>query len=270
MLPALANVCTLNAPLETDVADYAAGQCRAIELWLGKLETYLEDRSVEDLRQLLDKHQVEVPVASFQGGLLTSQGDRRREAWDLFQRRLTLCEQLGVNTLVVAADIDGLLTQRDLERLTVSLTQAADQAQRRRVRLALEFQSTSAFCNNLQTAAMIVEQTARKNLGVCFDMFHFQMGPSKTEDLGYLTKDNLFHVQLSDVVGIARELATDADRVLPGDGDFDFDPLFERLRSIDYQGYISIELMNHQIWQVPPLSFGEIGLAALQSYFRCL
>ena len=38
MKPALAQVCSLNSPLEADVADYAAGKCEAIELWTGKLD----------------------------------------------------------------------------------------------------------------------------------------------------------------------------------------------------------------------------------------
>ena len=79
MLPALSQVCTLRASLEADVADFAAGHCGAIELWWGKVETYLHDHSVDDLRRMLDVHSLTAPVASYQGGLLTSQGAARRE-----------------------------------------------------------------------------------------------------------------------------------------------------------------------------------------------
>lgn len=264
MRPCLANVCTLDAPLEADVADYAAGQCRAIELWLGKVDSYLRSHEVDDLRRLLEEHGMKAPVASFQGGLLASQDERRRQAWELFDRRLEVCQRLGVRTLVVAADLDAPLAQQDLDRLSVSLAEAADRAARRERRLAFEFQASAVFCNNLQTAAAVVQEVGKENLGVCFDMFHFQVGPSMTEDLNCLTGENLFHVQICDVVGVARELATDADRVLPGDGDFDFEPLLARLRAIDYRGHVAIELMNHQIWRVPPLSFGEIAMTALR------
>ena len=61
-----------------------------------------------------------------------------------------------------------------------------------------------------------------------------------------------------------RELATDSDRILPGEGDIPLEPIIERLREIGYTGHVSIELMNPQIWQVPALQFGEIGMAALR------
>lgn len=264
MTPALAQVCTLNAPFEQDIADYAAGQCHAVELWLGKLETYLESHTVDDAKSILAKHEMSAPVASFQGGLLTSQGEARRLAWEHFERRLALCRQLGVRTIVVAGDVMGLLNQQDFERLMVSLEQAAEQATTYAVRVALEFQAASKLPNNLQTAASLVAQINHPLLGLCLDAFHYHTGPSKPEDLHHLTNDNLFHVQLCDLAGTARELAADGDRVLPGDGDIALAPIVARLREINYAGCVSVELMNPQIWQVSPRSFGEIAMTALR------
>ena len=90
------------------------------------------------------------------------------------------------------------------------------------------------------------------------------MGPSKEEDLGYLTRENLFHVQLCDTSGVARELASDADRILPGDGDLNLQPILDRLRQIDYEGCVSVELMNPQIWQIPPRNVAEVAITALR------
>ena len=107
MTPALAQVCTLNAPFEVDIAEYAAGQCKAIELWFGKLENYLKSHSIDEARALLDEHELAAPVASFQGGLLTSQGEARRVAWEHFRRRLALLRDLNVRTIVVAGGHHG-------------------------------------------------------------------------------------------------------------------------------------------------------------------
>jgi len=264
MLPALSQVCSLNASFEDDIADYAAGACNAIELWLGKLETYLETHSLDDVRRLLDKHNIVAPAASFQGGLLVSQGDARREHWQHFARRLELCRQLQVKTLVLAGDIFGPLSSEDVERVRVSLVQAAAEAGAQGVRLALEFQSHATLGNNLETAAALVAECGSPHLGLCFDVFHYYVGPSKFEDLAWLTPENLFHVQLSDLSGVARELASDSDRILPGDGDFQLEPIIEQLRQLGYAGYVSIELLNPQIWQIPPRQFGEIGMTALR------
>ncbi len=260
---AVSQVCSLESPFEKDIEDYAAGGCKVVELWVGKLDAYLERNSEADLLRLLEEHGVAAPVAGFQGGLLSSQGEFRKQHWDAFARRLAQCRALGIGTLVLAGDVAGPLEQQDLERVQLSLSQAARLAGEQGVRLALEFQARAAFINNLQTAAAVVAEIGSPHLGICFDAFHYYVGPSKSEDLGYLTVDNLFHVQLCDLAGTAREFATDADRVLPGDGDIEFSQLTARLREIGYQGCVSVELMNPQIWRIPPRQFGEIGLAAL-------
>lgn len=111
MLPCISQICTLHASLEKDIEDYAAGHCPAIELWLGKVEGWLESRSVADLKALLAAHSMQAPVASFQGGLLNSQGEARKEHWSHFERRLPMLAELGVGTIVVACDVHGQLTQ---------------------------------------------------------------------------------------------------------------------------------------------------------------
>lgn len=264
MKPCLSQVCSLPSPLEQDVEDYAAGRCDAIELWFTKLENFLKAHAVEDLKRLLQEHGVAAPVASFQGGILASQGEQRKAAWELFEQRLELCRQLDIETVVVACDVPAPLRQSDIERVQVSLVQAAQQAGMRGRRLALEFQANSAFGNNLQTAAALVAEAGSPHLGLCLDVLHFFTGPSKMEDLAFLSPENLFHVQLCDLADTPRELASDAQRILPGDGDFPLQTVIEHLRRIGYQGTVSVELMNPQIWQVPPRSFGEIALTALR------
>lgn len=264
MKPALSQVCSLDSPFEKDIEDYAAGACRAVEIWLGKLERYLESHTVDDVRRLLAEYDMAAPVASFQGGLLASQADARREHWGHFERRLALLRSLDVGTLVVACDVVGPLVQQDLDRVRASLVQAAEQAGRQGVRLALEFQASATLGNNLQTAAALVAEAASPHLGLCLDVFHYYLGPSKPEDLAYLSRENLFHVQLSDLSGTPRELAADGDRILPGDGDFQLSPLLDALRAIGYEGYVSLELMNPQIWRVPARQFSEVGMTALR------
>ncbi len=175
-----------------------------------KLENYLQTHSLAECQSLFAKHEVTPVAASYQGGLLVSQGEKRREAWDLFRRRLQLCRDLKIPTVIVAGDISAPLDEQTLERLKVSLRQVAQECAAQGVRAAFEFQSAAAFANNLQTAASLVAEIGHEAVGLCFDAFHFYVGPSKTEDLGYLTPQNLFHVQLCDLADVPREFASDA------------------------------------------------------------
>ena len=165
---------------------------------------------------------------------------------------------------MVAGDVNGPIGQQDFDRLRMSLAEAAKQAGEQGVRLALEFHAKATYPNNLQSAAALVEEIGSAALGLCLDVFHFYCGPSKEADLGYLSSANLFHVQVCDLAGQAREFAADSDRVLPGDGDFVLAPVIERLRQIGYDGCVSVELMNPAIWQIPPRQFGEVAITAVR------
>ena len=264
MIPTLSQVSCLSSPFDRDLEDFAGAGCQSVEVWFTKLETYLETHTPKDVRYWLEKTRLKLAVASFQGGLLASQAEQRQVAWELFHRRLELCRELDIGTVVVACDVPAPLSQQTIERVQVSLVQVAQEAGQRGLRAALEFQATSAFGNNLQTAAALVAEAASPHLGLCLDAFHWHVGPSKTEDLGCLNLSNLFHVQVCDLADTPRELATDSLRILPGEGDIRLAPLIERLRAISYAGCVSIELMNPQLWQVPALQLADAGMASLR------
>jgi len=63
---------------------------------------------------------------------------------------------------------------------------------------------------------------------------------------------------------VPREMASDADRILPGEGASPPDDLVRRLAEIGYRGAVAIELHNPALWRVPPRQFGEITMTALR------
>jgi sugar phosphate isomerase/epimerase len=264
MRPSIATVCSLQSRLETVLEDYAAGHVESIDLWLGQADAYLKERSVATLREAMAGHGISALAASFQGGLLTSQGEARVEHWKTFEGRLALCRDLSVPVLVVAGDAFGPLGPQDLGRLSLSLAEAAKRAADAGVKLALEFDARASFPNNLQSAVALVEEVGSSSLGVCLDWFQWTVGPSKPLDLWLLSRENLAHVQLSDIADVPREMASDADRILPGEGSSPVDDLVRRLGEIGYAGAVAVELMNPQLWGVPPRQFGEIAITALR------
>jgi sugar phosphate isomerase/epimerase len=255
---------TLPAPFADDLAAFGDVGWTAVEVWLTKLEKHLETSTVEDTRRLFADRGLRPAAAAYQGGLLLSQGESRKAHFDHFRRRLEFCQALGIPTLLLVADFAQRPDATALQRSIVSLAQAAQWAAGFGVRLGIEFRGTDAFCTSLDTALSLVTQCGESNVGVCLDLFHYYKGPSKPEDLARLTRENLAHVQLSDVAGVPRELMSDSDRVLPGDGDFNAAPLVETLRRIGYDGYVSLEVMNPVLWQMKLTQVAELGLMALR------
>src|SRR5271166_1020949 len=203
MKPCISQATTMSTPLEADLPAFQRGGWRAVELWLTKLETYLEGHTIDELRGLLDSHDLVPAAAAGQGGLLLSRGDER------------------------------------------------------------EIHKSSGFCASLDTTLALIAQCGSNHAGVCLDLFHYYTGPSKFEDLAYLSRDNLAWVQVCDLSGTPRELAGDRDRILPGEGDFQIDPILDHVGRIGYDGYVSLEVLNPQLWQVPADRVADLGHQAV-------
>jgi 4-hydroxyphenylpyruvate dioxygenase len=255
---------TLPGTFAEDVAAFAEAGCPAMEVWLTKLENHLEQHPAADTRKLLEDRQVTLAAASYQGGLLLSQGEARKAHYDHFRRRLDLCQAFGIPTLLVAADFAEAVDATALERAVVSLKQAAQWAAAFGVRLALEFRGPARFCASLDTAVALLARCGEPNVGVNLDVFHYYTGPSKFDDLDLLTPGNLAFVQVCDLAGVPRELAGDGDRILPGEGDFRLTPIVRRLRDLGYDGWVSLELMNPTLWQMKATQVVELGMMALR------
>jgi 2-keto-myo-inositol isomerase len=263
MKPCISQATTLSTPFEVDLPAYSRGGWKAVELWLTKLETFLETHTIAEARAMLDGEGLAPVAASAQGGLLLSRGAEREAHWDHYQRRLATLNELGVPTLLVTADFNRELVPDDYPRAAAALAEAAEVAGDAGVRLALEFQKGARFCASLDTTLALILQSGSPGVGVCFDLFHYYTGPSKFEDLAYLTPENLAWVQLCDLSGTPREIAADGDRILPGEGDFQTAPILDHLGRIGYAGYVSLEVLNPQLWRIPVDRVADLGFQAL-------
>ena len=203
------------------------------------------------------------PRPPSQGGLLLSQGTERAAHWDHFRRRLELLQELKVPTLIVTPDFVRQPGLEEYSRAAAGLGEAAELAASFGVRIALEFQKSSLLCSCLETALALIAQSGAANVGVCFDVFHYYTGPSKFEDLAYLSPGNLAWVQVCDVSSTPRELAGDGDRIFPGEGDFQLGPIIDHLGQIGYEGYVSLEVLNPHLWQVAADRVADLGFQAL-------
>src|SRR3954452_20758443 len=135
MKPCISEATTLPLSFAEDVNTYADAGCDAMEVWLTKLENHLDKHSAADTRKLLDDRGMTLAAASYQGGLLLSQGEQRKAHYDHFRRRLDLCQTFAIPTLLVVADFAGAVDATGLQRAVVSLKQAAEWAAGSGVRL---------------------------------------------------------------------------------------------------------------------------------------
>ncbi len=269
MRACISQVSTLMNPFESDAAAYRNGGWSAVELWLTKLETFLESHTVAEAAAVFASSGIVPVAAAGQGGLLLSRDAGHPIHWDHFRRRLDLLAELRIPTLILAADAapgggaSWTPGADDLARAAVALGEAGELAGSVGVRIALEFQKTSPICACLETAVAMVAQCGSPNAGVCLDAFHFQTGPSKLDDLEGLPAELIAAVQFCDLTGVTRELAGDADRILPGDGEIPLASILDRLDAIGYDGHVTLELLNPHLWRIPADRVADMGRQAL-------
>src|SRR5262249_20271257 len=161
---------TLSSTFAEDVAAYAEAGWPGVEVWLTKLEQHLEKHSAPETRRLLADHSLQPAAASYQGGLLLSQGEQRRGPLQHFRPPLDPSQYLGTPTLLVAAAFAPPVEPAALPHAVAALQEAAQWAAACDVRLALEFRGSARFCASLDTAVAVVAQCGEPNVGVNFDV----------------------------------------------------------------------------------------------------
>src|ERR1700722_17830622 len=159
MKPCISQATTLKNPFEADLAVYQRAGWTAVELWLTKLETFLESHSTAEALALLASTGLLPAAAAAQGGLLLSQGTERIVHWDHFRRRLALLQELEVPTLIITPDFVRQPGLEDYARAAAGLGEAALLATSFGVRVALEFQNSSPICSCLETALALIAQS---------------------------------------------------------------------------------------------------------------
>ncbi len=265
MIPAVSQSTTLPAALPDELE--ALGDL-GLELWLTKVEQFVTEHSWSELERLLEQHAPRLVAASYQGGLWQPDAGARETAWMLFRERLAWCRRLGVPVLVVAGDLSPLPSGGDVAELVARWRQAGDLAAAYDIRLAIECRSDAALANNLLSLGTLIREADHPSVGWCLDTFHWFVGPSQTEDLAAMPADRLYHVHVSDLLDRPRELARDADRVLPGDGMVPLEGVIDWLWEIEYAGAVSVELFHAIFWELPPVQVIKAAEAALERTCR--
>jgi sugar phosphate isomerase/epimerase len=78
----------------------------------------------------------------------------------------------------------------------------------------------------------LVEDLAGDNVGLMLDLFHMNIEDDSIEGGLRLAGDRLWHVHIAD-----------SNRRYPGSGHLDFDSIFATLKDMEYQGYVSAEML---------------------------
>lgn len=161
----------------------------------------------------------------------------RKRAAARIQAQIELAARF--DALVIIGLIRGKSTSQEargkiIARLVESLRACADHAVRFNIRLALEpiNRYETDLVNTVAEGLDLLEKVGAENLGLLLDTFHMNIEEPAILESIRRAGGRIFHFHVAD-----------SNRWYPGAGHIDFKQVLDVLRTIDYNGFVSAEIL---------------------------
>ncbi|MUG70142.1 sugar phosphate isomerase/epimerase [Paenibacillus validus] len=223
-----------------------------IEIRLDKLKAYLENHTVEELKQFFERNRIKPYAFNALEYINHRDEPGYRQIKDDLKFLCEVGKVINCKTIIVVPTFDiGDYTKSQIKEETVKvLHELADIAQAYDTRLALEFVGyPNCSVNTFGQAYDIVEAVNRNDVGVVLDCFHFHAMNSKIEDLQRAEPSKIFVFHIDDCEDLPVGALRDHHRVMPGEGAVNLDLLLRTLKDIGYSEMVSVELFRPEYWE---------------------
>ncbi len=245
----------VNYPLEETTRRIAAAGYDGIDYWGGRPHVYRRDLDADALqsqRRLAESLGLAAPSLlpaffRYPHSLCSPNETVWRDSIDYVQQSIDNAVQLGapIVLLVPTMSLHGQGRSDAWERFVRAVDLLCRYARPRGVTLGIEV--VNRFVSDLIVRAAdvlpLLEQVPHSNLGVVLDTGHMNLVDEPYETALQLLGDRLLQVHVNDNDGKQQQ------NLVPGDGSFDFPRLLMALRAAGFDGYLTVELGYHFIFE---------------------
>lgn len=194
------------------------------------------------LKSILHQLNISVPAigtgqAFLEEGLsfVDDDPDTRRKAIERIKKHIQLADDLNaivIIGLVRGRKKEGVSDEKTLQWSIEAFRECASENQS--VKLAIEpiNRYETDIINTVESGLNFIEKVDMKNVGLLLDSFHMNIEEPSITDSIVSAKDRLFHFHIAD-----------SNRWYPGAGHMDFGDIVDTLKSVDYQDYVSAEIL---------------------------
>ncbi len=233
-----------------------------IEPWINDVYEYVgQGGEVRDIEKAIADHGLIVPctIALRQWG--EASDDEYPIILDECKRRMEMATRLGAPFIVATPPREpcdpGQITRRYKDLL--------DLGRQIGIRPTFEYISFFRSVNQLRQAWQIVQDVDDDDATLIVDAFHTWNSGGTLDDLLQIPAERISHYHIDDAdPDIPAGKQTDPDRVMLGDGPIDLAAELQALRKIGYQGTISLELFNRELWEQDPREVLSMGIERLK------
>ncbi len=226
---------------------------RGIGLWHADIEHQLEQRSLQEMKRILDSNGLEYLELEFIQDWFLDEGDERRAASDETRRLLwEAAAVLGAHHVKVG-NIPG--TPCPLPQITERFAElCADAARHHSAKIVYEFMPFDVNVHTLDSALAVVEGADADNGGLAIDTWHMGKLGIAPDDLRRIPLRFLSWIELSD--GQVENMPDRIDEVvnhrrLPGEGEFGVSRYVEVCRERGYPGPWGVEVLSEELRNLP-------------------
>jgi len=203
-----------------------------------------KDLKVENVIEIIKENNLEVPAigtgqAYGEEGLSFSDPDEvvRKTAVERIKDQIIFASHFDAQVIIglIRGKIEESVNRAEAENWTIDcLRKCTEFAKEYNIRLTLEpvNRYESNFINTLNEGVEFIKRVGASNLGLLADTFHMNIEEVSIYDSIVQAKDYITHVHFAD-----------SNRWAPGCGHLDFKEIIKTLKKINYQGYVSAEIL---------------------------
>ena len=202
------------------------------------------DLKVDDVINIIKENNLEVPAigtgqAYGEEGLSFSNPDEviRKMAVDRINNQIMFASHFDAQVIIglIRGNIEDGINRAEAEEWTIDcLRKCTEFAKEYNIGVTLEpvNRYESNFINTLNEGIEFIKRVGASNLGLLADTFHMNIEEVSIYDSIIQAKDYITHVHFAD-----------SNRWAPGCGHLNFAKIVQTLKKINYQGYVSAEIL---------------------------
>ena len=212
----------------------------------------------EQVLALVRKSGMKVAVIGTETGLLFAKGDESRRLFGVLGESCRNAAALGCDLIMVAPGQNS----GTIKEAAANFRDAGDVCKAHGVRIALEFSSAHDVINGLEPAREIIALAAHPSCGLLIDTYHLERCGASGRGFEDVAREEIFTFQYSDVPPGPAPVGRPMDRLVPGQGRVRWNDVFGLLVEKGYDGYLSYEAPNAELWARPPAEVAREAAAA--------
>ncbi len=252
-------------PIEEKIEVCGKAGYDAMELWTQDLEGYeTSGKKVEDLRKRIEDHGMFVidTIGLWDG--MPPEELAFQKMMDTNKQRMELAARVGSKHIAVLPlpDRENFDVKQATERyrhiLEVGLNEIG-------IHPAMEFVSVFKGLRRLGEAVQIAIDADHPKAKIVPDTFHLHNGGSGFSGLKHLQGELFATFHWNDVpASPPADQMGDSDRIYPGEGILPLEQALRDLKSIGYEGPLSLELFRREHWEMDPNVVARDGLKSMR------